>query len=130
MNTIKSIYGFKETVDKVRKGIQSKGFKLFAEIDHGKAAAENNVELRPTCLFIFGNPKVGTLLMRDKQSCGIDLPVKILVWEDKNGNAMLTGQNPLGLKEKHGLGDSSEPVLQKINSVISGICSVAAGETS
>lgn len=117
---------FKETVRKVISLIEEKKFTVFARIDHGKSAQEEGVSLPPTELIIFGNPKVGTLLMQDQQSCGIDLPVKILVREDASQKVWLSYNTMSVLKTKHNLSDESEVILKKIESVAAGICSEAA----
>lgn len=117
---------FKDTVTKVISLIEEKKFTVFAQIDHANSAQEQAIPLPPTKLIIFGNPKVGSLLMQDQQTCGIDLPVKILVWQDASGNVWLS-YNTMGiLKTKHDLTNESQTVLEKIESVVAGICSEAA----
>ena len=117
---------FTETVNKVISLIEEKKFTVFARIDHAKSAVGAELSLRPTELIIFGNPKVGVLLMQDQQSCGIDLPVKILVWEDASQKVWLSYNTMSVLKTKHQLSDESQAVLGKIESVAAGICSEAA----
>jgi uncharacterized protein (DUF302 family) len=131
MENLKSIstnQSFKDTVHKIISLIKEKEFTIFARIDHAKAAQEQGLSLRPTELIIFGNPKAGTLLMKDQQSCGIDLPVKILVWEDESGKAWLSYNTMSQLKSKHHLTVKSNEVLQKIEGVVSGICESAAND--
>ena len=124
--TLPGNQSFKETVYSILSLIEEKKFTIFARIDHAKAAREQGLSLRPTELIIFGNPIVGTLLMQDQQSCGIDLPVKILVWEDASKKVHLSYNTMSILKTKHNLTDESEPVLEKIENVAAGICSEAA----
>jgi len=80
---LKATISVKETIDRVASIVQSKGLTVFARIDHADNAAKQGLQLRPTELIIFGNPKVGTVLMQDKQTSGIDLPVKALAWQDE-----------------------------------------------
>lgn len=117
---------FKETVNKVISLIEEKKFTVFARIDHANSAKEEGVFLPPTELIIFGNPAVGTLLMQDQQSCGIDLPTKILVWEDVSQKTWLSYNTMIDLKIKHLLTEKSQAVLDKIEGVVAGICSEAA----
>ncbi|MGP4015595.1 DUF302 domain-containing protein [Saccharopolyspora sp. 5N708] len=63
---------------------------VFSRIDHADNAAKAGLELRPTELVIFGNPHGGTPLMQERQTTGIDLPVKVLAWQDENGAVWLT----------------------------------------
>lgn len=113
---------FDQTVKKVISLIKEKEFTIFAQIDHAAAARQQGLQLRPTMLLIFGNPKIGTLLMQDQQSCGIDLPTKILIWEDRSGKVSLSYNSMNGLKTKHGLTEESNVVLRKIEKVVRGIC--------
>lgn len=126
LQTITSQHSFKETLEKIISLINEKKFKIFSKIDHGDAALQQGLQLRPTLLIIFGNPEIGTLLMQDQQSCGIDLPVKILVWEDESGKVKLSYNTMEELKTKHHLTEKSFSVLQKIEKVVSAICHSAA----
>ena len=126
LQTITSQHSFKETAEKVISLINEKKFKIFSKIDHADAARQEGLQLRPTLLIIFGNPEIGTLLMQDQQSCGIDLPVKILIWEDEGGEVKLSFNKMEDLKSKHLLTEKSLSVLKKIESVVSGICHSAA----
>lgn len=127
ITTLTSAHNFDEICHRVQEAIADHSFKIFARISHGREAVEQGLELRPTELFIFGNPQVGTYLMQDQQSCGIDLPVKILVWEDQYGKAKLTYNHVESLKEKHHLLPKSHAIINKISGVIKGICEKAAG---
>lgn len=91
-----------ETVEKLKGILQSKGVTLFATIDHSGEAAKVGMKMRPTKLLIFGNPKGGTPLMLAAPSIAIDLPLKILVWEDEQGKAWVSYNNPTYLQKRHG----------------------------
>jgi uncharacterized protein (DUF302 family) len=77
-----SNHSVEETVDRLKNILQSKGVKLFALVDHSREAEKAGIKMPPTKLLIFGNPKAGTQLMLAVPSVAIDLPLKILVWQD------------------------------------------------
>ena len=80
--TVSSAYSAAQTLDRLQTAIQAAGMTVFAVFDHTKAASQAGLELRPTTVVAFGNPAAGTMLMQVNQTMGIDLPLKILVWED------------------------------------------------
>jgi uncharacterized protein (DUF302 family) len=92
-----------ETVDRLKGLLQAKGVTLFALIDHSGEAAKAGMEMRPTKLLIFGNPAAGTPVMLAAPSIAIDLPLKILVWEDGEGSVWLSWNSPEYLQRRHGL---------------------------
>ncbi|MDN3630641.1 DUF302 domain-containing protein [Vibrio lentus] len=113
-----SNYSVKETADRFENIAKSKGLTLFARVDHQKNAASVNLELRPTEVIIFGNPKVGTPLMQCAQDVAIDLPQKVMVSEDDNKKVWLTYNNPTYLMERHQIQGCDE-VIKKISGVLS-----------
>jgi len=96
-----------QTVEKLKNILQSKGITLFALIDHSGEAEKAGMKMRRTKLLIFGSPKAGTPLMLAAPSVAIDLPLKILVWEDAQGKAWVSYNSPEYLKERHGLPQES-----------------------
>jgi uncharacterized protein (DUF302 family) len=92
-----------ETVAKLKEILQSKGVTLFAIIDHSGEAAKAGMKMRPTKLLIFGSPKAGTPLMQAAPSVAIDLPLKILIWEDAQGKAWVSYNSPAYLQKRHGI---------------------------
>jgi len=92
-----------KTVEKLKGILQAKGVTLFALVDHSGAAAKAGLKMRPTKLLIFGNPKAGTPLMLAAPRIAIDLPLKILIWEDAQGKVWVTYNSPVYLQERHGL---------------------------
>ncbi|WP_412496508.1 DUF302 domain-containing protein [Vibrio cyclitrophicus] len=113
-----SNYSVKETADRFESIAKSKGLTLFARIDHQKNASSVDLELRPTEVIIFGNPKVGTPLMQCQQDVAIDLPQKVLVTEDSNKKVWLSYNNPNYLMERHAINGCDE-VIKKISGVLS-----------
>jgi uncharacterized protein (DUF302 family) len=91
------------TVEKLKNILQAKGVTLFAVVDHGGEAAKVGMKMPPTKLLIFGSPKAGTPLMLAAPSMAIDLPLKILVWEDAQGKVWASYNSSEYLKERHGL---------------------------
>ena len=98
-----SNYSVPETIDRIEKAITAKGMQIFARINHGGEAKNVGLEMKPTELLIFGNPKGGTALMVVRPTVAIDLPMKALAWEDKDGKVWLTYNAPELLKERHGV---------------------------
>jgi len=98
-----SNHSVEQTVDRLKNILQSKGVTLFALVDHSGEAEKAGMKMRPTKLLIFGSPKAGTPLMLAAPSIAIDLPLKILVWEDSQGKAWISYNSPEYLRERHGL---------------------------
>lgn len=92
-----------ETVERLKNILQSKGVTLFALVDHSGEAEKVGMKMRPTKLLIFGSPKAGTPLMLAAPSIAIDLPLKILVWEDAQGKVWVSYNSSDYLKERHSL---------------------------
>jgi uncharacterized protein (DUF302 family) len=91
------------TVEKLTGILQTKGITLFALVNHSGEAAKAGLKMRPTKLVIFGNPKAGTPVMLAAPSSAIDLPLKILIWEDARGKVWVTYNSPVYLQERHNL---------------------------
>jgi uncharacterized protein (DUF302 family) len=115
-----------DTIDRLTAIVAAKGLKVFARIDHAAGAAEVGMPLRPTCLLIFGHPRGGTPLMQERQTAGIDLPVKALAWEDESGKVWLTYNDAIWLADRHGLGPASEAAVAAVNT---GMAAMAAEAT-
>jgi len=98
-----SAHTVEETVEMLKSILQAKGITLFALIDHSGEAEKVGMAMRPTKLLLFGNPKAGTPLMLAAPSSAIDLPLKILVWEDAHGKVWISYNSLAYLKERHGL---------------------------
>jgi uncharacterized protein (DUF302 family) len=92
-----------QTVEKLKGILAAKGVALFALVDHSGEAEKVGMKMRPTKLLIFGNPKAGTPLMLAAPSIAIDLPLKILVWEDGDRKVWVSYNSPEYLKERHRL---------------------------
>jgi len=100
---IPSRHSVDETVGKLKTILESKGVTLFALIDHSGEAEKAGMKMPPTKLLIFGNPKGGTPLMLASPSAALDLPLKILIAEDRQGKVWISYNSAEYLKERHGL---------------------------
>jgi uncharacterized protein (DUF302 family) len=98
-----SHHSVEETVERLKGILQSKGVALFAMIDHSGEAQKVGMKMRPTKLLIFGSPKAGTPLMLAAPSVAIDLPLKILVWEDAQGKVWVSYNSREYLLQRHGI---------------------------
>jgi uncharacterized protein (DUF302 family) len=99
--TVPSHHSVDDTVSKLRDILQAKGVKLFALVDHSGEAESAGMKMPPTRLLIFGNPKAGTPLMLAAPTVAIDLPLKILVWEDVDGKVWVSYNDPAYLAARH-----------------------------
>ena len=98
-----SNYTIDQTVEKIKVMLQAKGVTLFTMVDHSGEAEKVGMKMPNTKLLIFGNPKAGTPLMLAAPSIAIDLPLKILVWEDARGKVWMSYNSPEYLQKRHGL---------------------------
>ena len=92
-----------QTVERLKGILKHKGLTLFALVDHGGEAEKVGLKTQPTKLLIFGSPKGGTPVMLAAPSIAIDLPLKLLIWEDASGKVWLSYNSPSYLAERHGL---------------------------
>jgi uncharacterized protein (DUF302 family) len=101
--TIASKHSVKETLDRLETALKAAGITIFARVDHSGGAESVGMPLRPTELLIFGNPKGGTPLMQANQTIGLDLPLRVLAWEDAEGKVHLTYNDIDWLATRYGL---------------------------
>jgi uncharacterized protein (DUF302 family) len=108
--TLLSAHGVTETVERLKGLLAQKSIQVFADIDHAEAARQVGLPLRPTRVLIFGNPRAGTPLMQSRQTIGLDLPLRILVWEDEAGKTWVTYHRLESLAQRHQIHDQDETV--------------------
>jgi len=118
-----SNHSVEQTIERLKRVLQSNGVNLFAVVDHSGEAEKLGMKMRPTKLLIFGSPKAGTPLMLAAPSIAIDLPLKILVWEDSQGKVWVSYNSPDYLEKRHGL---PQKLLQNI-AVVETVAVKAAG---
>ncbi len=122
--SVKSAHDVKATADRLEAVLAEKGMTVFARIDHAAGAEKAAMQLRPTELVIFGNPKVGTPLMQCDQNVAIDLPQKALIHEDASGQVWLSYNNPAYLAGRHQLQECSA-VLTKVEGALKNFANAA-----
>jgi len=105
--SVASRFSARETMERLLAALPAHNMTVFARIDHAAAAAAAGMPLRPTDLAVFGNPKGGTVLMQDRQRAGIDLPLKVLVWEDADGKVWASYNDPAWIARRHGVGHAA-----------------------
>jgi len=125
--SVASKYSVKDSLDRLEAELKAKAITVFAPIDHAAGAASVAMPLRPTEVLIFGNPKAGTPLMQSKQTIGIDLPLKVLAWQDADGKVWLTYNDPGWLARRHHLGPETDASVKALAMLLANLAQGAAG---
>lgn len=126
MVSLKSAFSVLKTTDRLALAIEAKGMKVFSRIDHQAGAASVKLALRPTTLLIFGSPVVGTQLMHQNQTVGLDLPLKFLIWQAADGEVYISWNNPYYLAQRHGI-PKNFALLSKMGQSLTELAKTAAG---
>jgi uncharacterized protein (DUF302 family) len=116
-----SPHDVKGTMDKLEQIVKKKGLTVFARIDHAGGAKKVGMTLPPAEVLIFGNPKMGTLIMQSDIRAGLDLPLRVLIYQDADGETWITYHNPQSLKKSYEVGkvkalNKAEGALDKLTS--------------
>jgi len=122
---VESQFSVKQTADRLQTLLSKKGMKIFNRINHAQGAKSVGIELRPTELIIFGNPKAGSPLMQCAQTMALDLPQKALVWQDEAGKVWITYNDPAYLQARHNV-KGCDTNFAKIKQVLNGLTKAAA----
>lgn len=122
---IQSAHDVPTTVQRLQTGVANRGAILVATVDHAAAAQAKGLSLRPTVLVVFGNPLLGTPLMQSRQTVGIDLPMRVLVWQDEAGRIQVGYTPPAVIAARHGITDKGE-VIDKMAAAIAILAAEAA----
>jgi len=125
--TIESAHSATETLTRLESTLRAKDIQVFARIDHASGAASVGLELRPTVVLIFGDPRAGTALMQADQRTGLDLPLKALVWEDAAGKVFVTYSDPRWIARRHGLTGAAAEAAGRLAAGLDGLVKAAAG---
>lgn len=107
-----------QTVERIEALLRAKGITLFALVDHSGEAAKVGLKMPPTKLLIFGKPEAGTPLMLAAPRSALDLPLKILVWEDARGQVWVSANSAAYLRERHGLSLEYLPTLAAVEALM------------
>ena len=121
---LKSNASVAATADKLENVLRSKGMTVFTRINHTKGAESVGLSLTPTEVVVFGNPKVGTLLMNCSPQTAIDLPQKALIQQDKDGQVWLMYNDPEYLAKRHNIQGCEKP-LRKIRGALNAFATAA-----
>ena len=128
MATRPSRHDHAETLRRLEAAIGARGMTIFAHVDHAAGARDAGLDLRPTDLVIFGSAAAGTPLMAAAQTIGIDLPLKMLVWQDAEGRTSVAYIDPLWLVRRHSLPADTDAVAARMQGALAAIATEAAGE--
>ena len=115
-----------ESLDRLAKALESKGIKVVARVDHAAGAQKAGLKLKPTQLLIFGNPKLGTPLMQTNRGIGLDLPMKVLAWQDDKGKVWLAYTKPDALKARYDI-KGKDGVFAKMTGALDKMTGKASG---
>ena len=121
-----SKFPVKETADRLVKAIEEKGLKVATRVDHAAGAKAAGLEMPPAEVVLFGNPKLGTPLMLSNPEIAIDLPMKMLVWQDKAGKVRVGYVAPDALKLRYGIKDR-DAAFATMTSALAAFAKAAAG---
>lgn len=124
---MKSAHSASVTLDRLQSLLKSKGIRVFARVSHKDNAKGVGLQLRPTELLIFGNPKLGTHFFTSKQSAGIDLPMKALAWEDNKGQTWYAYNDPAYIAKRHGIKNRSD-IVKKMSNALANFAKMATGK--
>jgi uncharacterized protein (DUF302 family) len=125
--TVQSLHDFASTLERFITTLEEIGVTIFARIDHAAGAASVKLSLRPTTLVVFGNPAAGTPLMQAAQTAGIDLPLKVLVWEGADGSVNVTYNDPSWVATRHELDSQVNQAVAAITTALKTFTALAAG---
>jgi uncharacterized protein (DUF302 family) len=126
MVRVRSTRDFSETVRVLDSAVTAANLKIFAKVDHAANARGVSMELRPTTVFIFGNPQIGSRLMQCEQAIALDLPLKALVWEDSTRAVWVGYEAPAKLAERHSVQGCRE-VIDRMTTALAALTAAATG---
>jgi uncharacterized protein (DUF302 family) len=125
---LKSAYDLPETLKRLKKDVADKGIMFFSEIDQAKLAADAGVTLLPSTLLVFGNPPLGTLFLTADPDAGLDWPVRLLVYQDKQGQVWVAYTDFAWIARRHGIADRVKE-FQTASEVIASITSTVLSDS-
>lgn len=123
--TVASHRSVEDTIARLKTALGAKGIKVFTRIDHAANAEAAGLALCPTYLLAFGDAKAGTPLMAARQTIGIDLPLKMLVWQDEAGTVRISYNDPAGLVQRHDLDAVQQPVVAAMARLLAELATAA-----
>ena len=120
---VKSAVPMSEAIIRIKADIAAKGIRFFDEIDQSKLAADAGVQIRPSTLLVFGNPPLGTLFIRSNSLAGLDWPVRLLVFEDEQGQVWTAYTDFAYIARRHDIHGMDQAAFDKATGVIASITS-------
>lgn len=127
MVRVKSAHTVAATTDRLAKIVAARGLRVFARIDHAAGARKAGLRLRPMVLLLFGNPKLGTPLLQAAPTMGLDLPLKMLIWQDRSGTVWVGYDLTHRLARGRGL-KPGHPVVMRITRTLAAFARAAAAK--
>ena len=126
--SVESSFSVDETFSRLEEAVQSQDpLSVISSVDHAANAQSVGLDLRPTKLLMFGNPMLGTQLMQEAQTAGIDLPQKFLVYEDADGSVFVVYNDPYYIADRHGI-EGQDEVLQKVSGALEKLATTATAQ--
>lgn len=122
---VRSAHDVKTTTDRLQKALTKKGVTIFARIDHAAGAKSVGQQLRPMEVLIFGNPKLGTPLIQKNPLMGLDLPLRVLVYQAANGTVHIAYTDPAFLAKRYGVTEPAS-VIDQMSKVLKNFTAAAA----
>jgi uncharacterized protein (DUF302 family) len=127
LTTVESKFTVKETGERLVAELEKRGIRVAARIDHAAGAKAAGLDMPPTEVIMFGNPRLGTPLMLAQPSVAIELPMKMLIWQDKSGKVMIGYAPPSDLKARYQISGQDEP-LNMMTGALAGLAKAASGQ--
>lgn len=127
LTTVESKFSVKETGDRLVAELDKRSIKVAARIDHAAGAKTVGLDMPPTEVIMFGNPKLGTPLMLSQPAVAIELPMKILIWQEKSGKVMIGYTPPGVLKDRYRIAGHDES-LNIMGGALAGLAKAASGQ--
>jgi len=116
-----------DTLARLETEIHARSLTLFAKVDHAAGAVAVGMPMRPLTLLLFGAAKGGTPLMQGAATVGIDLPLKIIVWQDDEGHTQVSYNDPNWVAKRHGLGGKVEAPVHAMAGLLRALVAAATG---
>lgn len=127
LTSVESKFAVKETAERLAAELEKRGIRVAARIDHAAAAKAAGLDMPPTEVIMFGNPRLGTPLMLAQPTVAIELPLKMLIWQDKSGKVMIGYTPPSDLKARYKISGQDEPI-NMMTGALSGLAKAASGQ--
>jgi uncharacterized protein (DUF302 family) len=116
------------TLARLKAAIEKRNMTIVATIDHAAAAKGVGLELRPTVVVVFGNPRGGTPIMQCNQALGIELPMRILVWQGADNKVSVGFASPKDMLARHNASSCTPEIIASMEKLLASLAAEAAGK--